>query len=213
MLALSCSNLLGASGKVQQRPVIPQKVAKQGALKGVQIQSGASREATVATFLLEIGTEDCQRLFVRLAIPSWSAGRERLAACASTLGSFHATGTRGRLAISVAGAGGAPERSRRGAQGTACCPGFHEGGGPPRAAIGFARRCGVRRKPSRCARRPRGTVSCLPRSLQLGPAPPSRCCRADPGLGERMQWAGGSCVGGTGEPASAAVRWAGGPAR
>ena len=97
----------------------------------------------MATFLLEIGTEELPADFVRQALPQLEErARADLAEARLGHGSLHATGTPRRLALIIDGlAAGQADRCEE-RKGPPAAQAF-SGGQPAAAAIGFARRCGL----------------------------------------------------------------------
>jgi glycyl-tRNA synthetase beta chain len=97
----------------------------------------------VATFLLEIGTEELPADFVRLALPQLEAlAQQDLRDARLIPGSLRATGTPRRLALIVEQL---PERQddlQEERKGPPAAQAFRDGQ-PTAAAIGFARRCGL----------------------------------------------------------------------
>jgi glycyl-tRNA synthetase beta chain len=97
----------------------------------------------MATFLLEIGTEELPADFARQALPQLEervAGDLREARLAS--GTVHATSTPRRLAVTVENLAAAQEDLREERKGPPAAQAFREGNPTP-AATGFARRCGI----------------------------------------------------------------------
>ncbi|NQV11568.1 MAG: glycine--tRNA ligase subunit beta [Cyanobacteria bacterium] len=97
----------------------------------------------MATFLLEIGTEELPADFVRLAIPQLERQViESLTAQRLAHGSVHGTGTPRRLAIRVEGLAERQADLAEERKGPPAAQAFSDGV-PTAAALGFARRCGV----------------------------------------------------------------------
>lgn len=121
----------------------------------------------MATFLLEIGTEDLPADFVRLAIPQLERQvREALAGLRLDHGLVHGTGTPRRLAISVAGLAERQSDLEEERKGPPAAQAFSEGVATA-AAIGFARRCGVAPEALEVRETAKGPFV-FARSLQLG---------------------------------------------
>lgn len=97
----------------------------------------------MATFLLEIGTEELPADFARLALPQLEAGVARdLREARLGFHSVHATSTPRRLAVTVEGLEARQADLAEERKGPPAQQAFRDGQPTP-AAIGFARRCGV----------------------------------------------------------------------
>ena len=123
----------------------------------------------MATFLLEIGTEELPADFARLAPPQL---KERVAADLreSRLGftSLHATSTPRRLALSVEGLTNRQSDLAEERKGPPAAQAFCDGE-PTKAAIGFARRCGVEIEQLQIRDTPKGPFV-FARTLEVGQA-------------------------------------------
>ncbi len=114
-----------------------------GAVNAVQYSRGLLRPAAVATFLLEIGTEELPADFVRLALPQLeSAVRHDLNELRLAHGSLRSLGTPRRLAVLVEQLPAGQEDLVEERKGPPLAQAFSHGQ-PTQAAIGFARRCGI----------------------------------------------------------------------
>ena len=101
------------------------------------------REASVATFLLEIGTEELPADFVRSALPQLEREvRSSLSSQRLEHGLVHSTGTPRRLAITVEALPPRQEDLEEERKGPPAGQAFADGVPTP-SALGFARRCGV----------------------------------------------------------------------
>lgn len=97
----------------------------------------------MATFLLEIGSEELPADFVRLALPQLRQRVEDdLAAARLTWQELRVTGTPRRLAVLIGGLATRQEDRREDRKGPPAATAFAEGS-PTAAALGFAGRCGV----------------------------------------------------------------------
>lgn len=97
----------------------------------------------MATFLLEIGTEELPADFARLALPQLEAGVARdLREARLGFRSVHATSTPRRLAVTVEGLEARQADLAEERKGPPAQQAFRDGQPTP-AALGFARRCGV----------------------------------------------------------------------
>lgn len=97
----------------------------------------------MATFLLEIGTEELPADFARLALPQLEAGVARdLREARLGFHSVHATSTPRRLVVTVEGLEARQADLAEERKGPPAQQAFRDGQPTP-AAIGFARRCGV----------------------------------------------------------------------
>jgi glycyl-tRNA synthetase beta chain len=97
----------------------------------------------MATFLLEIGSEELPADFVRLALPQLRQRVEDdLAAARLTWQELRVTGTPRRLAVLIGGLATRQEDRREDRKGPPAAAAFAEGS-PTAAALGFAGRCGV----------------------------------------------------------------------
>ncbi|MEB3322794.1 MAG: glycine--tRNA ligase subunit beta [Synechococcaceae cyanobacterium] len=97
----------------------------------------------MATFLLEIGTEELPADFARQAVPQLEDRvRRDLAEARLGCADVHATSTPRRLAVSVEGLAGRQEDRTEERKGPPAAQAFRDGAPTP-AALGFARRCGV----------------------------------------------------------------------
>ncbi|MEB3325436.1 MAG: glycine--tRNA ligase subunit beta, partial [Cyanobacteriota bacterium] len=97
----------------------------------------------MATFLLEIGTEELPADFVRLAVPQLERRlAEDLAQARLPYGALRATGTPRRLAVIVEGLPARQEDSQQELKGPPAQQAFRDGRPTP-AAEGFAKRCGL----------------------------------------------------------------------
>ena len=123
----------------------------------------------MATFLLEIGTEELPADFARLAPPQLE---ERVAADLREwrLGfdSRHATSTPRRLALSVEGLADRQSDLAEDRKGPPAAQAFRDGQ-PTQAAIGFARRCGVETERLQIRDTPKGPFV-FARTLEAGQA-------------------------------------------
>ncbi len=101
------------------------------------------RVVCVATFLLEIGTEELPADFARLALPQLEQQvRHDLAALRLPHGIVRSTGTPRRLVVSVSDLAARQDDREEERKGPPAAQAFQEGSAGP-AAVGFARRCGV----------------------------------------------------------------------
>jgi glycyl-tRNA synthetase beta chain len=97
----------------------------------------------MATFLLEIGSEELPADFVRLALPQLRQRVEDdLVAARLTWQELRVTGTPRRLAVLIGGLATRQEDRREDRKGPPAATAFAEGS-PTAAALGFAGRCGV----------------------------------------------------------------------
>lgn len=97
----------------------------------------------MATFLLEIGSEELPADFVRLALPQLRQRVEDdLAAARLTWQELRVTGTPRRLAVLIGGLATRQEDRREDRKGPPAAAAFAQGS-PTAAALGFAGRCGV----------------------------------------------------------------------
>lgn len=97
----------------------------------------------MATFLLEIGTEELPADFVRQALPQLEErARQDLATARLSPGRLEAVGTPRRLALIVHDLPPCQGDLREERKGPPAGQAFHDGQ-PTQAAIGFARRCGI----------------------------------------------------------------------
>jgi glycyl-tRNA synthetase beta chain len=121
----------------------------------------------MATFLLEIGTEELPADFARQALPQLE---ERVAAdlrqARLGFGAVRATSTPRRLAITVENLAERQEDLREERKGPPASQAFREGS-PTRAAVGFASRCGIEATQLVIRETPRGPFVFAP-VLELG---------------------------------------------
>lgn len=114
-----------------------------GASNVVQYSPGLLRAASVATFLLEIGTEELPADFVRHALPQLEAAvRRDLHELRLSHGSLRSFGTPRRLAIQVESLPLGQDDLVEERKGPPLAQAIVDGQPTP-AAIGFARRCGI----------------------------------------------------------------------
>ncbi len=152
----------------------------------------------MATFLLEIGTEELPADFARLALPQLEAQvASDLREARLAPGSVHATSTPRRLALTVEGLDARQGDLAEERKGPPAQQAFRDGQ-PTQAAIGFARRCGVDPASLEVRDTDRGPFV-FARTLEVGQPTTAVLSRLIPGWiaalqGRRfMRWGEGEC--------------------